>query len=86
MDRLRHAVKYGYSFEIIKGYQFKTGDIFSKFLTKLYNLRKQYEKGTPMNLNAKLLMNSLYGKFGMRDDITKMIILPNVSQDDKQEV
>ena len=32
----------------------------------MYNLRLQYDKGTPMNLIAKLLMNSLYGKFAMK--------------------
>lgn len=32
----------------------------------------EYDKGTPMNLIAKLLMNSLYGKFGMRMEITKV--------------
>jgi len=61
-----NAVKYGYSFEIFRGYEFKMGFIFKDYVNKMYNLRLQYEKGTPMNLIAKLLMNSLYGKFGMR--------------------
>jgi hypothetical protein len=38
----------------------------------MYNLRLEYGKGTPMNLIAKLLMNSLYGKFGMRMESTKV--------------
>lgn len=62
-----NAIKYGYQFEILRGYQFETADIFSEYLYRLYNLRLQYSKGTPMNLIAKLLMNSLYGKFGMKD-------------------
>ena len=36
----------------------------------MYNLRLQYEKGHPLNLIAKLLMNSLYGKFGMKNQTT----------------
>lgn len=32
---------------------------------------------------AKLLMNSLYGKFGMKDEIIKLEILDNVTDDDK---
>jgi hypothetical protein len=28
-----------------------------------------------MNLIAKLLMNSLYGKFGMKTDITEVIVI-----------
>jgi DNA polymerase type B, organellar and viral len=34
-----NAVNLGYQFEILKGYQFETGDIFTKYLTRLYNLR-----------------------------------------------
>ena len=63
---LDNAVKYGYTFEILKGYQFETGDLFSEYVNRMYNLRLQYDKGTPMNLIAKLLMNSLYGKFAMK--------------------
>lgn len=81
---LDNALKFGYQFEILKGYQFKTANIFSKFLNRLYNLRLQYPKGDAMNLIAKLLMNSLYGKFGMHDEITRMEIHPNVSQADKE--
>jgi len=36
----------------------------------MYNLRLQYPKSDPMNLIAKLLMNSLYGKFGMKNENT----------------
>jgi hypothetical protein len=67
-----NAIKYGYSFKILHGYQFEQGDLFSGYINKMYNLRMEYAKGTPMNLIAKLLMNSLYGKFGMRLDITKV--------------
>jgi DNA polymerase type B, organellar and viral len=76
-----NCLKYGYQFEILKGYQFETGDLFSGYITKLYNLRLEYSKGHPMNLIAKLLMNSLYGKFGMRLEMTKVEIY-NVSDQD----
>jgi DNA polymerase type B, organellar and viral len=65
-----NAIKFGYQFEILKGYQFETGKIFEAYIERMYNLRLQYEKGHPMNLIAKLLMNSLYGKFGMRLEST----------------
>lgn len=46
----------------------------------LYSFKKyslQYPKGSAFNLIAKLLMNSLYGKFGMNTEMTKVEILDN---------
>jgi hypothetical protein len=65
-----NAMKFGYQFEILNGYQFEKGYIFKDYVEKMYNLRLKYDKGDPMNLIAKLLMNSLYGKFGMRMERT----------------
>jgi small nuclear ribonucleoprotein (snRNP)-like protein len=79
-EEMDNAIKYGYQFEIIKGYQFEKGDIFSGYVNKLYSLRLQYEKAHAMNLIAKLLMNSLYGKFGMRMETTTVDIF-DVSDD-----
>jgi hypothetical protein len=83
-SEMDNAIKFGYHFEIIKGYQFETGDIFSGYINKMYNLRMEYKKGSAMNLIAKLLMNSLYGKFGMKDEMTKMEILANKTPEEKQ--
>ena len=69
-----NAIKFKYQFEILKGYQFEKGDIFSSYVNKLYDLRLEYETGTPMNLVAKLLLNSLYGKFGMKMESTRVDI------------
>ena len=85
-SEMDNAVKYGYTFEILKGYQFETGDIFSEFINKMYNLRLEYPKTDPMNLIAKLLMNSLYGKLGMKDEITKIEILDNKTPEDKEYI
>jgi len=65
-----NAIKYGYTFDILKGYQFDKGFIFKEYVDKMYDLRMNYLKGNPMNLIAKLLMNSLYGKFGMKLETT----------------
>jgi len=82
-EEMDNAIKYGYTFEIIKGYQFDKANIFEEYISKLYNLRLQYPKSNPMNMIAKLLMNSLYGKFGMHDEITIMEILNNITEEDK---
>lgn len=39
--------------------------VFKDYILQLYSLRKEYHKSHPMNMSAKLLMNSLYGRFGM---------------------
>ena len=69
-----NAMKYGYTFEIIKGYQFEKGNIFKDYVETLYNLRMNYPKTHPMNPVAKFLMNALYGKFGMKNELTEVEI------------
>jgi hypothetical protein len=60
-----NAVKFGYSFEILKGYTFERNKIFKDYIERLYSLRTLYPSGHPLNLIAKILLNSLYGRFGM---------------------
>uniref|UniRef100_A0A896Z909 DNA polymerase n=1 Tax=Coniophora puteana TaxID=80637 RepID=A0A896Z909_9AGAM len=49
-----------------KGYYFeKQESLFYNYVSEMYALRKEYPKSDPMNLIAKLLLNSLYGRFGM---------------------
>ncbi len=47
---------------------YKQADLFSEFVTYFYNLRLQYKKSGNIQFATicKLLMNSLYGKFGQR--------------------
>jgi len=40
-------------------------------------MRLEYPKTDPMNYIAKLLLNSLYGRFGMDDNFTINTIIPN---------
>jgi DNA polymerase type B, organellar and viral len=42
----------------------------------IYNLRLTYPKTDPMNMVAKLLLNSLYGRFGMDDSFINTKIIP----------
>jgi DNA polymerase type B, organellar and viral len=46
----------------------------------LYKLRLQYPKGHPLNLIAKLLLNSLYGRFGMIDSFPNITIFDNFKE------
>jgi len=73
-EEMKNAIKYGYQFEIISGYQFNRGNLFEGYVEKMYTLRSQYDKTHPLNLIAKLLLNSLYGRFGMRTTQTRVDI------------
>jgi len=66
-EELYNAEKYGYKFEILWGYLFDKDYIFTKYIDDLYHIRLNYSKSDPMNYTAKLLLNSLYGRFGMND-------------------
>lgn len=77
-----NAIKHGYIIEILKGYQFEKGYIFKEYIEKMYNLRLQYDKSHPLNLIAKLLQNSLYGKFAMKNEGTLIDIFDSSNEKD----
>lgn len=65
-EEIVNARKYGYEIEVLRGYYFTERTmVFKDYILQLYSLRKEYHKSHPMNMTAKLLMNSLYGRFGM---------------------
>src|ERR1700753_46407 len=73
-DEMYNAMKLGYKFTVINGYEFEKGYIFKEFVETMYNYRLEFLKGHPSssmtNDIAKSLMNSLYGKFGMKPENT----------------
>ena len=70
-EEMHNAMKFGYKFEILRGYYFESKTVvFRDYITQLYELRRKYDKTHPMNFIAKLLMNSLYGRFGMDDSFS----------------
>jgi DNA polymerase elongation subunit (family B) len=86
-EELYNAHKYGYKFEVLWGYTFKKGNIFKEYVENLYSIRLQYKKSDPMNFISKLLLNSLYGRFGMDDYFTfsQIISLKDYPNFEKQE-
>jgi len=69
-EEMYNAMKHGYKFTVIHGYQFEKGNIFKDYVQTMYDMRLEFPKGHPMNDLAKLLQNSLYGKFGMKPETT----------------
>ena len=64
-EEIKNAEKYGYKFEILEGYLFERDFIFTEYINNLYELKTSVEDNDPKYFIAKLLMNSLYGRFGM---------------------
>lgn len=74
-QEMYNAKKYGYQFEILWGYTFEKKNIFKDYVDFLYNLRLKYDKSNPLNYIAKILLNSLYGRFGMNDNFPEIDII-----------
>jgi DNA polymerase type B, organellar and viral len=54
-----------YDIQVRSGFLFDKTNIFSDYINDMYYLRLQYPKGHPMNTIAKLMANSLYGRFAL---------------------
>jgi len=74
-EELKNALNFGYKISILKGYLFEKGKIFEGYVNDLYKMRLSYPKSDPMNYISKLLLNSLYGRFGMTDLFSEIITI-----------
>nr|UEP17201.1 hypothetical protein [Russula sp.] len=74
-EELYNAENYGYKFKVIWGYKFESENIFENYVDFLYKIRNQYPKSDPMNFITKILMNSLYGRFGMDDNFANIEVI-----------
>jgi hypothetical protein len=76
-EELKVAKSLGYKFKILRGVFYVKKIIFGNMISKFHNLRSTYTKNSPGNTILKLLMNSLYGRFGMKPllPITKIVSL-----------
>lgn len=63
---LKEALNHGYKIEPLYGYKFNRGkDIFKEFVNHFYAIKS--EDKTALKTVAKLVLNSLYGKFGAQE-------------------
>ena len=78
-EELENAEYEGYEFKVLKGYTFDSDFIFKDFVNDLYEIKCNHPKDHPMYLISQLLLNSLYGRFGMHIDkfLTKNSIVDN---------
>lgn len=62
-------------FEIISGYLFDCDFLFKDYITNLFNIKQKTPKTNPMYLISKILMNSLYGKFGIHHSLPEYYVI-----------
>lgn len=69
-EELYNAEKYGYKYQVLNGFIFKESDnIFKEYVDKIYEWKSQSSKDSADYEISKLLLNSLYGRFGMSPEI-----------------
>lgn len=76
-EEIYNAMRYGYTFIILRGYTFDRGYIFKDYVDFLYKLKVNSDKNSTNYIIAKLLLNSLYGRLGMSPDKEQHVIVSN---------
>lgn len=75
-EEVENARKYGYEFKILSGIFFEgRANIFKEYVEYFYNQIMQHPKGSALNLVSKLLLNSLYGRFGIKTSFPDISLL-----------
>jgi len=70
---INFATQQGYTFEIIEGYVwYEMANLFDDFIAKCQAIRYAHPK-TPLEALAKLMQNSLYGKFGTKPERVQFV-------------
>ena len=66
-EEIKYALKYGYKMNVEYCYQFKRGkDLFKNFINNHYEIKK-LSSDSVQKATAKLFLNSLYGRLGIKD-------------------
>ena len=74
-EEIKNAEKFGYKFDILGGIAFTKSDLFSKYINKLYHVKCSTPRDDPMYGISKLLLNSLYGRFGLNPSLPNTIFV-----------
>ena len=67
-EELKDKIIDGYKFEILEGYLFDKYKIFDGYIGELYKIKSSTDRKDPLYQISKLLLNSLYGRFGLNPE------------------
>lgn len=74
-DEILYARSIGCQVDVIEGYAIERIEyVFTDFVQKCRSLRLNEPRGSPLHEMAKLMQNSLYGKFGTRPVVNRYTI------------
>ena len=73
-EELKKAISVGYEIRIIRGWVFERKKVFNNYVNSIYNLRINTNQPA-INFLCKLLLNSLYGRLGIRGNHQKTSIV-----------
>jgi len=77
-ELLKESIHFGYKIKVMWGYKFNRGkDVFKDYVETMYNgrLKAKSDKNNSLQLIFKLLLNSLYGRLGMKEIENRLKIL-----------
>ena len=79
---LEIADELGYIVEYEEVFKYKTAPIFKGFVEKVYALRRHYKEteDEALSLVCKIILNSLYGKFGQKENPEVVIVEPETEE------
>jgi len=81
-EELKKANQLNYKFEITRGFLFKKKNIFKDFVEFFYAMKEKNEKNSAYYIIAKLILNSLYGRFGMDPNKEKHVIINSLDSEE----
>ena len=64
-EEIFNSVQLGYQVQIVRGYIFRSSYLFKDYVSFLFDLKMSSSKHDVLFTISKLLLNSLYGRFGM---------------------
>jgi hypothetical protein len=75
-EEIKYALTLGYTFKYKKILKFEKGFIFKEYITDLYKIKRENSNNIINNI-IKRFLNSLYGRFAMKNETDSIIILEN---------
>lgn len=66
-EEVKLAKSYGYDIKVIYGYKFdKSNNVFNSFINKYFEIKNRLSKINMDRTTTKLILNTLYGRLGMK--------------------